>query len=818
MSLKPYLSFSSGEIDPVLTDNVTLEKFNKGLATARNVMIGKTGSILSRFSRRHLRNAKVPGKPIKVYRPPNTDFLLEFGDLYCRVILIGDLGSVDIPTSALADLTTIYTETDLPKLHFVTSKGFVYVFCQGKKMSKIRLTNPNGTIAPALIADSEMFRVFNPLASGNIVGNGGGYQVDYMLAVVVNGEESQYIELNAGFGKPIASDQKNTITGVWPTASVTNDVTEMRVYSRPHNGGAYGFLGATTSITTAGADKTGTFIDVGSLPDYGNGTQDLITKFGLGGVAIIDLKPRTGTVYQGRLILTSDIDKEAMIASRPGYQNNFYRDFPYAADSALQFKAGTSGKADVLRLLDSNGLIEFATNGVYINGGLLNVGNTAMDKKGAWIINEKIPPLLVPGGVFFVDINNTIRQLIFSQEIVAYETQEQTIFSNHLFKTRTIESWCYQDGIVPVIIVTFSDGNWATFTYSFEHQMRAWTRHDSKYPIEQVEGDQTIPDTSYFVVNKNGNRSIEISVPRYVAPKKISTNPEALLSHVFMDSYYSYEFLDFDPISFGPYQFVPVTPGNWAGLLTLTYSDVGDSRPVGQVFRWFHPIDKSIIDLVVEVRVSSSTIQVRPSETFPSQYAYKPRLYIPTNSVGNLEHLEGESVVIVSDGSIVCSPNNDVDGYPTFTVTGGQVFLPTDELGAIIHVGRPIVADTKTLNVSTVEQSPTLIESLNVNKLYLKVNDTRGLFINNKFPEEFNDGKDGSSVQGMESLDDTLVPKGDADLIGNRYLPPVSKRIEKTLDGSWDSNGQISIRQVDPYHFEFLSIIPDYEILKRSDR
>ena len=81
------------------------------------------------------------------------------------------------------------------------------------------------------------------------------------------------------------------------------------------------------------------------------------------------------------------------------------------------------------------------------------------------------------------------------------------------------------------------------------------------------------------------------------------------------------------------------------------------------------------------------------------------------------------------------------------------------------------MADIKTLNISTVEQSPTLIESLNVLKMYLRMNESRGLYVSNKFPEEESGGKDGTSVKGMEDLDIFDVPSG-RPIIGNRYKEP----------------------------------------------
>lgn len=821
MPLAPLLSFASGELDPILTDNVTLDKFRKGLATCRNGYISKTGSILSRFATLNGDKAKNNGEKIKVYCPPNTDYLLEFGVAYVRVYIYFGFEQA-FSLAFQVERAHALTEDDLVNLHFETNKDFVYIFCSGKTILKLQLAG----ISSDFISSANIFKVPNPLSAITVtqVGASTAYNVDYLATLMINGEESLSIEITTGYPKPIASGQSNLVKIVWPESAVDFDsVKEVRVYSRPTNGGAYGFLGSTTKINLSGSNREAFYIDIGSLPDFGNGTQDLITRYGLSGEEIIDLKPKTGIVYQQRLIINPNQDKEAILASRPGFTNNFYRDFPYAADSALQFKAGTSGKANIIRFLEHEGLIAFTTNGIYTNSGLLNINNVAMERRGPWIIKDDIPPLAVPGAVFFVDRSNTIRQLIFSQEIQAYQSIEQTIFSNHLFKKRTIKSWCYQDGVAPLIIVTFSDGAFATFTYNYEQQMTAWTRHDSVYPIEQVIGTGK-PDRSFFVINKDGNRYIQVSLPRYIPTDILVDDPEAdkLAPNYYMDSIASKfllinDILDVDDF----FTLDPVTPNVWDGPLNLT-SDSGTidftSSIVGDVFRWFNPIDGAAIDLKILSFTDDFNVVVQPSEEFPEAYDESARLYLTYNVVTGLSHLEGESVSVVVDGSIVASPYNDQQNYPVITVTGGSITLPDGMLGAFIHVGRPIVGDTKTLNISTVEQSPTLIESINVNKLYVKVNDTRGLYCSNYFPEEANGEIDGHSVIKMEDLYQSFVPIGNSQLIGNRYLPGISRRLEKTIPGGWDSQGRISFRQVDPFHYEILSIIPDVTVLKRSDR
>jgi hypothetical protein len=267
---------------------------------------------------------------------------------------------------------------------------------------------------------------------------------------------------------------------------------------------------------------------------------------------------------------------------------------------------------------------------------------------------------------------------------------------------------------------------------------------------------------------------------------------------------------------------VPVTPDDWEGNLTLTCGTQGlfptpGLGTVGTIFRFFDAVDKSAVDLEVISRTSNNEVVVRPSCLFPFAQADDFRLYQTYNQVTGLNHLEGESVSVMVDGAVYRSPNNDQENYTPLVVASGTITLPNNDRGAIIIVGRPITADIKTLNVSTVEQSPTTLESININKVYVRVHNSRGLYVSNNFPEESNGEKDGDTVEGMEDLDSIDIPNG-YNLIGNRQENTRSKRIAVPMKGDWSNQGQIAVRQVDPIHFEILSIIPDMTILNRSDR
>lgn len=831
MGLKRNLSFSSGELDPVLHDRVTLEKFGKGLATALNTIIGKSGSIMSRFGRAFFKLGKTADSAIKIFSPPNSSKFLEFGvdgsaDGYIRIYDFD--GTLDAEFTDATDGYFGITATTIPLLHFTSSGDYVYftAFEGGTLLGKV-LYN---AVTPTIEYITNIFDI--PTAPTNLVvvavGAPAGYAVDYAITRVVNGEESDLIEIVTGAPQlPIAAGESNTITARLLTSSLDDsDINEMRVYRRPNLGGAYGFIGTSTYFYDDGSGNlVSDFEDVGFAADFTNGVPSIITKNGLDGTDPSGLITATTAIYQQRLLLGNFYTKdgEGILASRPGYQNNFYKDFPYDADSALLFKAGTSGTATVLRLVDSDGLIVFTTVGVFVNTGTLSINNLALEKKGSWLIKQEIPPLLIPGGLFFVEKDtNIIRQLIFQQDTFRYETVDHTIFSNHLFEEKTITSWAYQDGVTPMIIVTLSDGTWASFTYHAEHRMRAWTRHKSTYLVEQVEGTG-IADTSFFVINKDGERQIEVSLPRKVPADTATTNPEfdKLNFNALMDGIESTSTLMNDSLVGANVFQLALISGDWADVNTLTltcgtsalFPDPGLGA-VGTIFRHFSTVDRTAVDLEVTARASDNSVTVQPSAEFPSAQAVEFRLYETFDTVTGLDHLEGESISLLVDGFVLASPNNDVDNYDVVTVSSGSITLPESIRGAIIIAGRPVTADVKTLNISTVEQKPTQIESLTVNKLYIRVHNTRGLHVSNEFPEESDGEVDGTSVDGMEDMDIFDDPDG-YDIIGNRYKQPDSKRIEKTIPGNWDSQGQMAIRQVDPVHFEILSIIPDVEVLHR---
>lgn len=827
MALKTQASFTGGELDPSLHERTDLQKYRTSLATARNTNVGKTGRIISRAGRKHVAACKLSNRAVKIHVMSHNGSYLEWGHEYVREYRI-------TTDTVVAERTHSYTEDDLDDLQFVDLDFYhVAILKRGEDPIVYQTLAAGGGINVNYLGVIPLA----PTLDGITV-NGTGYAVDYLITYVYAGEESAPLEAtSASYLIPVSGDDPNEIVADLGFAAFSQFFSEMRVYRRPRGAGAYGYIGSSTAFVNNSGTLEGTFDDFGQAADYTQGPPSVNpTLLQRGFSSPENLQSKTGVIYQGRLLLSFG---DKLEASRPGFPNNFYRDYPYDADSSLSLDTG-SEYSEMLRLIESDGLVAFTSRGVSLHRGVMSPTNLALDKKGDWVIDDRVPPIAVPGGVLFVDIRtNVVRELKYSEELGKYIGEEQSIFSDHLFRGNRITSWAFENGDSPLLWVTFSDGTYASFTYIDNQNIRSWTRHDSGYGVDYVasitpgldqyaSGQPAFRDNKMiFITNKSGQRYIEYSLPRYVSQdtKDADAEWDKNESIAAMDAIVSWSHLINDELVDDSLTLTPVVSGEWDGNLTLACNDDAifpdpGIGAVGTVFKYFDS-DRAEYLLTIVSRNSDNSVVVEPNIEFPSSAATNPRLYECKSTFDGLDHLEGENVSVVADGYVIASPNNTVENYDTLTVSGGEVTISDEDLYAIVHIGRPVVHDIETLDIDTVEQRPVLIESKTLNKLYIKTL-SRGFYVSNRFPS--NDTLTGVDEQDLVPVEMSDVNTIDVDysqenpIIGNRYDAAVLKRREITIPGDWNSQGRVCIRNVDPVHFEIYSIMPDVEDLRRLNR
>lgn len=155
----------------------------------------------------------------------------------------------------------------------------------------------------------------------------------------------------------------------------------------------------------------------------------------------------------------------------------------------------------------------------------------------------------------------------------------------------------------------------------------------------------------------------------------------------------------------------------------------------------------------------------------------------PATVFSGLDHLEGEDVSVVADGEVIANPNDST--LPVITVASGAITLT--DAASVVHVGLPYLSDIETLDIDTPQGRSAKETKMNINRVNLFVEETQGLWAGQSEPAAVTDG-----LQRFEYDDDSLV----------------TDAIKVNIESTWNSNGRIFVRQVDPKPVTILAAIP----------
>lgn len=139
----------------------------------------------------------------------------------------------------------------------------------------------------------------------------------------------------------------------------------------------------------------------------------------------------------------------------------------------------------------------------------------------------------------------------------------------------------------------------------------------------------------------------------------------------------------------------------------------------------------------------------------------------PATVISGLTWLEGETVNILADGAV----------QPPQVVTGGEITLEVE--ASVVQVGLPITADIQTLPLAFEAQAYGQGRQKNVNKVYIRVNRSGGIFAGPSFDKLTEAKQRTTEVYGA---------------------PPdlLTQEVPITITPSWSDSGQLCVRQSAP--------------------
>jgi hypothetical protein len=583
------------------------------------------------------------------------------------------------------------------------------------------------------------------------------------------------------------------------TWTAVSGAAEYNVYKE--ESGVYGFIG-----TAAGTGSTITFNDIGVSIDTEDTPPAERNPFNS-----TDNYPSCVTYYQQRLIFANtNNDPEKVWTSRTGLFTNFSVSSPIQDDDAVTFTIAGRQVNEVRHVLDLGKLIAFTASGEWaINGndsGTLKP-TEVNPKQHSYNGSAVLPPIVIDGTALFLQARNgVIRDLAFDYQVDGYRGNDLTIFAQHLFEGKTIEDWTFQQIPNSTVWCVRSDGVLLGLTYVREHQVLAWHRHD--FDGGTIENVKVIPEGNEDVLYCVVKRTVNNKTVRYV--ERFNTRviyDEAVEDATFMDSYLTYDgrsgsaahvMVLSGGTSWGNDEYLLLSSEDGSGG-ALSYFDVaGYGSDIGNEIHL--ELDGEIVrcEIVQDLGNSPTEVMVRPNRTVPvsMRNVEISSWSKAVDEVTGLWHLEGKTVSIFADAYVVGSPNNP--SYDQYVVTNGTVTLPRHY--AVIHVGLPFTSDIETLNIDspqgeTIADKKPIVQTVNV-----FVEKTRGLWAGVEEPtEDMNMVGVGSGlrefkVRASEGYDDPVAIK-----TGTMDVP---------VQGNYNNNGRVFIRQVDPLPATVLAIAP----------
>lgn len=671
-------------------------------------------------------------------------------------------------------VTSPYAAADLALLKF-TQSADVLTICHPDYVPRdlMRTSDTAWTFTSITIGST----IAAPVAtSATVTGGAGTTNYAYLVtAVDANGQESVASNIVTALNRIDISATAGSVAIVWAAvagAAAYNVYKALPTNGNPVATGAlYGYM------STIDGNANVTAIDANITPDFtvGPPTHDN---------PLAGNNPATVTYDQQRKVYAgSDAEPESFWMSKPGQFNNFDVSSPIQASDAITGSLVSRQVNQIKHMVSMpNGLIMLTSGGAWQisgAGGVLSP-TTIQATPQAYNGAGDVPPLTINYEIIYVQQKGTIvRDLSYSFYTNIYTGSDLSVLSNHLFSGYNIVEWAYAEEPFKIIWAIRNDGTLLSLTYLKDQEIFGWARHETQGRFKSV---ATVPegteDAVYFIIQRSIGGEL-ISFIERMHTRQMPYGPE----DAFFVDCGLVTASDFEP----------------TGTLTLEAAS-GDSVLATCTTASFDPSWVSLgvviragggIMTVVEyidpnnVRVNI-TRDVTDVDNFRVPVTVWPQIggtwsaTIPFTTISGLDHLEGETVAILADGSVV-TPQ---------VVNNGAVILNNPVTKAA--VGLPYTAQLQTLYLDTGD--PTIQgKRKNIVALTARVDKTRGL-------------KMGPTFDDLTEFKDR-----DLDTIG-KPIELITGDNRMAIGGGWTVQGQMCLQQDNPLPATILGVIPELTV------
>lgn len=810
---KAFANFTAGEITPKLFGRTDISKYDNGAETVENFLVQPHGGLSRRPGTRFVSEVKNSSNAVRLIPfefNVEQAYVLEFGPTYFRIYRDG--GQVESGGSAV-EVTTVYTASDLAGLKFAQAADVMYVVSPNHPIYKITRTSHTAWTF------TEVTTQRGPFLDQNITtttltpdSRDGTIRLTASASLFTADDVGRLVKIEAGFIKITAFTSATVVDGtaqeledgraeILPsyTASTISfhegdpDATGLEHNDRIEDTAAAfideGFkVGQTIIIsgTTSNNNSTGHLVvdvtdsvitlapgaDLATeAADSGHTIQGKLVatdEWSLGAFSKTTGFPRAVAFYEQRLVFAGTSSQpQTLFFSQGGDFENF--ESGTSADDGMVYTIG-SNTVNVIRFLASTRNLIVGTSGgefvVRASGADEAITPTNIQIKqqtshGA----ADMTPMQAGNAVLFVQrAKRKVLELQFNFDVDGYIAPDVALISEHITENG-LEELAYQQEPDSILWTRRGDGQLACMTYKREEQVIGWSRqiiggvfgtgNAIVESIASIPGD--LDEDQVWVAVK---RTINGATKRYVEFIRDFDFGTDVNNAIFVDSS-----LTFTGVT------STLAGDEAADQTTITLADASSFPSSGAIKIGTEVITytgKSTNDLTGCVRGVVGPAAAHSSGATVTQ---------ATLSLSGLSHLEGQTVSILGDGSV----------HPDKTVSSGAVTLERYVTKA--HAGLSYNSTLQTLRVDAGSAMGTSQGKIKrINELTVRLFRSVGLKV----------GRDANNLD--------IVPFRSSATAMDAPISLFTGDKEIELNGNYDTDGQLTIRQDQPLPMNILAV------------
>jgi hypothetical protein len=757
-------SFSGGEISPDMLGRIDIARYQTGLALCRNAFVLPHGPVENRPGTEFVSEVKNSANPARLI-PFTFNFTqtmaIEVGAGYFRFhSQAGTLMSAGVPY----EVANGYSAADLFDIHYTQSADVLTLVHPNYPVAELRrlgalswtLTNPSFAV-PTYCPTSVAATVTSPHAT-----TWNPFPCQYCVTTV------QVTDLQESLASNVTTSISNDLTLVGNVNTITwtlpSGVTPVRFNVYKYVNGLWGYIGQAAATATSFVDNNITPNTSQTPPITDSGFNDAVGNY-----------PGAVTYFQQRRCFAGSNNKPQNVwMTMSGTESNMTYTLPVQAQNRISFKIAAREASGIRHIVPVANLVLLtastewrvtATDGYAVWAGNLSV------QPQSYVGANNVNPIVVGNSILFSQSRGCrIREMVFSWQTQAYQTNDISVAASHLFDYQNVVDMTFSKAPYQILHCVSSSGQLVSMTYVPEQSVAAWHHHDFSGFVESVctiteqpAGTVASEDMLYLIVN----RVIGGVTRRYV--ERLHTRRFQLASDAF--------FVDSGAANF--------LSGTYAWQSSAIKCNIPTHGLTAGNTKYFTFSNTALSGTYTVTSVADvDNIVLTAAHAGQEAGTVAMTLTYQVTTVTGLTWLAGMTVNILADGAPV--PQQVVSA-------GGVVTLPYPATKVI--VGLPITCQVQTLPLALgVDTGYGETLQKNVNQVFMRVFKTGGMYV----------GPDVNNLTYAATRASTDLPGSQPAL--------VTGMVSIAIEPDWNFDGSVFIQQTDPLPMTLCSIATDTNV------